>query len=73
MVSEASSKSQASAASSTSQASYSLVVLGASCTVTLQCTLGSGRGVDSDMADLKKMMQALMKQNLEERNEAKIA
>jgi hypothetical protein len=59
MVPEASSKSQASTASSTSQASYSSVVSGASHTATLQCTSGSGRGVDSDIAELKKMMQAL--------------
>jgi hypothetical protein len=41
--------------------------------MTPQRTSGSGRGIDLDMAELKKMMQALMKQNLEERNEAKIA
>jgi hypothetical protein len=73
MVSEASSKSQASAASSTPRASFCLVMSGASRTVTPQRTSGSGRGINLDMAELKKMMQALMKQNLEERNEAKIA
>jgi hypothetical protein len=35
--------------------------------------LGSGRGSDLDMAELKEMMRALMQQKVEERKEAKIA
>jgi hypothetical protein len=41
--------------------------------MTQQYTLGSGRGSDPDMAELKEMLQTLMKQNLEERQDAKIA
>jgi hypothetical protein len=73
MVSEASSKFHASTESSTSRVSYSSVVLGASRTAAPPSTLGSGRGSDSDMAELKEMMRALMRQNVEERKEAKIA
>jgi hypothetical protein len=73
MVSEASSKSHASTESSTSQVSYSLVGSGASHTAAPPSTLGSGRGSDLDMAELKEMMWALMQQNVEERKEAKIA
>jgi hypothetical protein len=73
MVSEASSKFHASTESSTSRVSYSSVVLGASRTAAPPSTLGSGRGSDSDMAELKEMMRALMQQNVEERKEAKIA
>jgi hypothetical protein len=73
MVSEASSKSHASTESSTSRVSYSLVVLGASHTAAPPSTLGSGRGSDLDMAELKEMMRALMQENVEERKEAKFA
>jgi hypothetical protein len=73
MVSEASSKSHASTESSTSRVSYSSVVLVASRTAAPPSTLGSGRGSDLDMAELKEMMRVLMQQNVEERKEAKIA
>jgi hypothetical protein len=73
MVSEASSKSHAYTESNTSRVSYSLVVSGASRTAAPPSTLGSSRGSDSDMAELKEMMRALMQQNVEERKEAKIA
>jgi hypothetical protein len=41
--------------------------------MTQQHTSGSGRGSDPDMVELKEMLQTLMKQNSEERQEAKIA
>ena len=53
--------------------SYSSVVSGTSHTAVPPHTSGNGRGSDSDMAELKEMMRALMQQNVEERKEAKIA